>query len=546
MNRVYILFLFLVISLFSYSQDNEKLDSVIISNEIDVEELLQKAEAGFPDSVDITIEYAIEAINITKENNQLELEAKSYLLYGEALLLKFDKSKALKALFEARSIAEQISNNKILIEANLIIGQVYSNLNKQEESFDYSTQALLLAEKTNDLENLPSINNNIAKYYYEIQDYKNSLIYLTKSYEGFLLLGDSLSAITPFQNTVRVYYKLNDTVKALNTELQAVEMLSKLKIENILESSKISEYYFLKTSLTINLGSSMSMQKRYEEALIYTKQGIEIAKKNNFLEWKARGYHNLSEIYSQVDDFENAYKAITNFNLANDSLIKVEQRDKIEAIILENEAMKAEKKINSLLQKSKIQRIYVIVASIFSVLAFLFFILNYNRLKLKNKLHDKEKTEFDLRMNQKSREIISSAMLISEKIKAVKSIKENIDNITLGSDSPYIGEFNEVKRKLRETIQIDNNWEKIKLHFEEINPTFFKRLKKAHPSLSENELKHCAYIFMNINTTDVAQLMNINIRSLQTARYRIKKKMELDKDRKLYEELFKFGFSVDK
>ncbi len=500
----------------------------------------RKAKNYYPDYLDLTIEHAIQSIAFSDKNNQLELGAKARLLYGKALLLKFDKSKALKILLDAKDLAEKTSNTDVLTECNFSIGMVYSSLEKHSESYDYLSRALQLAIESKDTLQLPHIYNILAKYYFNTNDYDNTLACLSKAYEGFILQGDSIKAIGALGNTATVYYNLKDSIKALTLEFQAINMLNKIKVKDESEGFNQFDYYITKTSGTINLGYTLSLQKRFEEALDYTFQGIEIATMSNFLKWQVRGYYNLSIIYSQMGTYDKAYQALDKFTDLNDSLRGIEQRDKIESITLEYDAQQNEQKIKLLVQKSKIQVIYIIVISSFIVLVFVIFFLIYSRLKLKNKLHKKEKIEFELRMNQKSRELISSAVLISEKIKTVKSIKENIDKISLTTDNPYLNEFKEVKRKLRETIHIDNNWKKIKLHFQEIHPTFFKKLNEAHPSLSENELKHCAYIIMNIAPNDVAQLMNINIRSVQTARYRIKKKMELNKEDKLYEELFKF------
>ena len=48
-----------------------------------------------------------------------------------------------------------------------------------------------------------------------------------------------------------------------------------------------------------------------------------------------------------------------------------------------------------------------------------------------------------------------------------------------------------------------------------------------------NDLKHCAYIVTNLNVKEVANLIHISPRSVETARYRLKKKLNIGKDVKL-------------
>jgi len=76
----------------------------------------------------------------------------------------------------------------------------------------------------------------------------------------------------------------------------------------------------------------------------------------------------------------------------------------------------------------------------------------------------------------------------------------------------------------------ENNWDDFKLHFEKVHPDFFTKLGNAYPSLSQTDNKHCAYIRMKLNTKEIARLLGISATSVQMARFRLKKKMNLGKD----------------
>ncbi len=64
-------------------------------------------------------------------------------------------------------------------------------------------------------------------------------------------------------------------------------------------------------------------------------------------------------------------------------------------------------------------------------------------------------------------------------------------------------------------------------NFEEVHPGFFSRLKKTHPGLSSNDIKHCACMKMNFDTKEIARFFNIKAPSVQIGRVRLKKKMGL-------------------
>jgi len=82
---------------------------------------------------------------------------------------------------------------------------------------------------------------------------------------------------------------------------------------------------------------------------------------------------------------------------------------------------------------------------------------------------------------------------------------------------------------------IDNNdeWEQLKLHFDTVFSGFYDKLLAKSPTLTETELRHCMFIKLHIQTKEIARILNVDPRSVQTARYRIKKKLFLTEEQDL-------------
>lgn len=70
--------------------------------------------------------------------------------------------------------------------------------------------------------------------------------------------------------------------------------------------------------------------------------------------------------------------------------------------------------------------------------------------------------------------------------------------------------------------------ENLKKHFNEVNSGFVDRLISKYPLLTDIELRHCIFIKLHMQTKEIANILHIDPRSVQAARYRIKKKMDLD------------------
>ena len=55
-----------------------------------------------------------------------------------------------------------------------------------------------------------------------------------------------------------------------------------------------------------------------------------------------------------------------------------------------------------------------------------------------------------------------------------------------------------------------------------------KNLRDKHPELSNNERMMCAYLKMGLSSKEIAPLLNISVRGVETIRYRLRKKLGLD------------------
>ena len=66
------------------------------------------------------------------------------------------------------------------------------------------------------------------------------------------------------------------------------------------------------------------------------------------------------------------------------------------------------------------------------------------------------------------------------------------------------------------------------VHFEKVHENFFKKLKEIDPGISKRELRLCAFVKMNLTNKEIAPLLNISIRGVETARYRVRKKLDVN------------------
>ncbi len=73
------------------------------------------------------------------------------------------------------------------------------------------------------------------------------------------------------------------------------------------------------------------------------------------------------------------------------------------------------------------------------------------------------------------------------------------------------------------------------MYFEQVNKDFFEKLLKKVPSLSSNDLRLSALIRLNMNIKESASVFNVEPASIKSARYRLRKKLNLNQEDDLYD-----------
>jgi len=82
-------------------------------------------------------------------------------------------------------------------------------------------------------------------------------------------------------------------------------------------------------------------------------------------------------------------------------------------------------------------------------------------------------------------------------------------------------------RILERDAAFDDEWEQFALHFDQVHSDFLKRLQGLYPTLTPKDQRLCAYLRMNLSSKEIAQLMNISVRSVEISRYRLRKKLQM-------------------
>lgn len=155
-----------------------------------------------------------------------------------------------------------------------------------------------------------------------------------------------------------------------------------------------------------------------------------------------------------------------------------------------------------------------------------------NIIRLKN-----EKLESDVLA--KSTELSNLLLNQLEKNDIITGVRNSLNKIAteLNNEQPqdaqqHIAELN----TWLDDKQIDNvNWAAFEENFNLINNNFIQKITQRFTWMNINERKLCVYIKMGLQNKEIAPLLNLSIRGVEMLRYRVRKKMELERNYSLYE-----------
>lgn len=396
---------------------------------------------------------------------------------------------------------------------------------------------------------------NMGNILNDLHEYDDAANYMKSSGRIFNAYGLKGKALLVRLNLANLYYYSGQKDRAIRTLKQVVthfpaETNKKIRILfliaycSFVEDLKEKETYLNKASMALtdypnpyfrlvvllNKAHLLYLKGETDNARdsIATVQANLIHDPNPIVEEQT--YKLLSSLFARQNRYDSAYHYNALHQACQDSLRR-------ESILLEVHHTKARKEIEayrSKLEQTRLkaqgQRRLVYVILSFSAVIFL---LLYKRAGMEKKLRRMENKEYSERIgneqlviDSQNRELSSNTILLTKKNMVLKNLLHQLTDLQKnGKLEPKTGRS--LKSSIEETLREDDEWEYFKLHFEQVHPCFFRKLKETYPGLTDNELRLCAYSQLNLSVKQIAQMLSVQPKAIFQARYRLRKKMNL-------------------
>ncbi len=141
-------------------------------------------------------------------------------------------------------------------------------------------------------------------------------------------------------------------------------------------------------------------------------------------------------------------------------------------------------------------------------------------------IFEQQSLQLQREVELKTKRITLTGLLLGQRNEILTKVKRE----ALAKDRPVDSErLQRVVRLINEHLESVEAWESFNTEFELLHHDFISRVSRQFPLLTGTELKLCALIKARLSTEEIARLLCISRRSIETYRYRIRKKLGLNR-----------------
>lgn len=426
-------------------------------------------------------------------------------------------------------IKEKLDLGPSDIAASLVnLGVLEWELGNRELSSDYYLRAEKICAENNLTRGLNLVRGNLAGNFKDAKRYTDALKYYNLVYDYYKENND-YRGIARITNSIgALYFSMDSIQKAKSFYLEAHELNKQHDIQQMLGLT------------SRNLGKVAMKEKEYKKALNYFLDANIISQKTGTNTRNVGDYLNIAEAYAAIGDYKNAYKnreihfnkydsvfSEQKINQINELEIQYQTEKKEAALALQDAEIKtlSEKAKNDKLKKGLYAGGMVSALALSGLLFFGF----RQRMKKNRIARAKQEAIYKQEIEHKKKELASQTLHLVQKSKFIAELKDNLEKVK-NSPEKFKVEFKRIVMLLKKQSAADKDWEVFKSYFSEVHENFEDQLKALCNKITDKELRLASYVKMGLNNNEIADILNVLPSSIHTSKYRLKQKLNIDKD----------------
>ena len=503
--------------------------------------------------------------------------AKSFLAKGWSELVRDNDTAAVRYFSKAYEIARQENNTEDVATALLNLG-ICAYMVSYSTGMEYCSRAMAEFKKLEQkepkkafqgrskcLQLISTIYSRQGKYIDAIKLSKEALL-------GFTESADTTGYLGLIYNSLGVAYnRLQSPDSSASFHLLALE-------ENIRtwNTTYLPSSYIYVADLELKKGNAVQSRDMYNKAMfIADSTGNRQAQVSSLLglakwtlafendETKAETFYQRAKTTSaelsdksfyfrtlealitlkkKQGDFPQALAFKEEIALMKDTMNNWEKQRIVKSLEVQFDVAEKERKLDLAENEKNIAKLtnYILWGTIaFLLIIFAGIIFFLQRINKRDKLLLNTKGELVIAIEEQKRlreqkmqnelefkesQLSALSLQMLQKNQLLLELKEQFEQ------DKAITKDNSFSKIINQGLNHDKEWADFNTSFESLNKNFYGKLKQAYPEISPNDLKICALIKLNLSIKEMAGILNISPDSVKTARYRLRKKLQLNNE----------------
>ena len=494
---------------------------------------------------------------------------------GEALAEKGETASSLLVLnhfIEAFPASGATRSDSLLLMRALSCGASdYRALGNSQQSLSYYRRAITLAKTLNDRHRLALLYNSVFSIYFSRREYDQAADLLQMSLDISLALGDSTSIRNGYNNFALMDTERGQYERALKQmdlalvyspedDLLGRSMiltnradvycrqnrlaLAERELQTALDMQTGQPFDYRTVQTSLNMALVKAWLGRRSESLRMLPHIYSVIPRVP-LDMQVNSYVQLAEIHFCLNDSLAALRDILCYQQLSDSVRKTSSEAQLQQLLVAYDADRLKQRNAGLQQTvdSRTTLIYMVLAFLVVLALLIAALLRRQRIdKRKNALireqqdrllayeqeeHTRRQRELSLEIDHKNRQLTSYTLDLATVNEFHRRIGDDLSALRSDKDMPAA-----VGKKLDEVVRHLQHFndqplgDDFRVYFDEVHPGFLLRLSERF-ALSKSDLRLCAYLLLGMTTKEIAALTFKEVRSVESSRNRLRKKLDL-------------------
>ena len=438
-------------------------------------------------------------------------------------------NECLEVHMQSLKLKEEINDTEESIAAShWNIGNIQGDIGNFEISNEYYNKARIVYEKLGLKDDLASIKVNMALNLKGQKEYKEA--------KSLLLEVEPYYIEKNYHNDLAGIY---DNVGWILAQQDSLDLAERFYNKSLDISKNYGETSLIGLNLR-HLGELYNKKSDYRKALKYMKDALQIAKDTGTRKKMIGDLLEMSKAYAGLGRYKKAYEFHTDYHKLHDEILGEENIERMNELEVQYQTEKKEKELiikqneikllEERKQKAEDQRLFFIITAIG---IFLFALAIFYGLRQKMKRNKIERAKLDSDLAFKEKELTTHALHLAHKNEVLLDLKSQLKE--LKNDGNNSKNYQKVINTINLDINNDSNWDQFRTYFEDVHKDFNSKVMRNYPEVTNNDLRLMSLLKMNLSSKEIANILNISIEGVKKARYRLRKKLNLNTEESLQE-----------